>query len=353
MLKKFAKKKLISLHQKAMANLHEMKYLFLELTHRCNNSCLHCGSDCVRNDETPDLPKDAILRVLNEIKAEYNTHEINVVLSGGEPLCYPGLFDLAREIIKLEFPWSMVTNGYAWTQDTINEAKNSGLHTVTVSLDGFGDDHNWLRGVPDSFEKAVNTIKMFVSDPFYNDMDIMTCVNKKNIKTLDSFYNFLKSLGIKKWRITTISPIGRAVLNEDLFLSKEDHIYLFDKIIELKAKDEIQINFCDSEYLGDRYEFKVRDHNFFCQAGISIAGIMLNGDILACPNIDRRFMQGNIYSDSFVDVWENKYQLFRNREWMKTGDCKKCKEWELCKGSSFHLWDIDNNRPKICHSDTQ
>jgi radical SAM protein with 4Fe4S-binding SPASM domain len=76
---------------------------------------------------------------------------------------------------------------------------------------------------------------------------------------------------------------------------------------------------------------------------------MVNGDILACPNIDRRLKQGNIVRDSFTEVWESGFKEFRDRRWMKTGECGNCSEWKYCKGNSFHLWDIDSGKPKLCH----
>jgi radical SAM protein with 4Fe4S-binding SPASM domain len=51
------------------------------------------------------------------------------------------------------------------------------------------------------------------------------------------------------------------------------------------------------------------------------------GAILTCPNIERSFAQGNIRRDDFCDVWETRYQVFRDRRWLRTGDCADCKEW--------------------------
>ena len=76
---------------------------------------------------------------------------------------------------------------------------------------------------------------------------------------------------------------------------------------------------------------------------------MVNGDILACPNINRRFRQGNIHRDTFVDVWESRFQAFRDRSWMKSGRCAECDEWSLCQGNGMHLWDFDREEPRVCH----
>ena len=93
----------------------------------------------------------------------------------------------------------------------------------------------------------------------------------------------------------------------------------------------------------------MRKHPFFCRAGVNVSGVMVDGAILACPNIDRSFAQGNVFDDDFCEVWENRYQQFRDRGWMRTGECVDCKEWSMCQGNSFHLWDPQRERTRICY----
>lgn len=347
-IKRVAKRALLPLKQHYERRLHELRYIFFELTHRCNLACIHCGSDCQKNDTLPDLPADKILETLDGIKTKHDSHKVMIVLSGGEPTIYPGVWDLGKEIIKREFPWGMVTNGYAWDTDMIKKAKEARMHSVTVSLDGLEETHNWLRGDKKSFRKAVNAIDLLLKNPFYRVMDVITCVNKRNIGELDKIYDLVKSMGLKRWRFFTISPIGRAVQTPDLFLDKEDFHYLMQKILAYRKKPGMKVTYSESGYLGC-YEHRVRGHDWFCRAGVNVAGIMVNGDILACPNIDRRFKQGNIFETPFIDVWEHGYKEFRDRKWMRTGDCVKCSEWRLCQGNPMHLWDLDTNRTKLCH----
>jgi radical SAM enzyme (rSAM/lipoprotein system) len=332
-----------------VTNLHELRCIFIELTHRCNLTCLHCGSDCVMDSRTPDLPQAEVLKVLDEIRRKYDSHQITVVFSGGEPLCYPDVFGLGRRITAMEFPWGMVTNGFAWTPKKIEQARAASLQSITVSLDGLEPAHNWLRGHGESFTRAVNTIGMLVKNPFYQVMDVITCVNKRSLPELEAVYALLRKLGVTKWRLFTISPIGRAADHPELSLGAGEFIELLEKVKELRKRTEMDISYSESGYLGPVYDNIVRDHRYFCRAGISVAGIMVNGDILACPNIDRRFSQGNIRRDSFVEIWENGYQLFRDRAWMKTGQCADCDRWLDCLGNSFHLWDIDNQKTRVCY----
>jgi len=343
------RKSFIPIAHRAAAEIHELRCIFFELTRRCNLACLHCGSDCTADAGTPDLPAENILKVLDEIRSKHDPHRIMVVLSGGEPLCYPRVFELGEEITAREFPWGMVTNGYAWTPETVRAARAAHMASVTVSLDGFEEDHDWFRGKKDSFRRATQTIELLAKNPFYQKMDVVTCVNRRNLARIEELYEYIKKLGVSRWRIFTISPIGRAAKNPELVLTGPEFRRLFEKIKELRGKKEIAVTYSESGYLGHEFEGAVRDQPFFCQAGISVAGIMINGDICACPNIDRRFAQGNLAKDSFVDVWEHRYHVFRDRSWMKQGICAGCREWRLCRGNSFHLYDPEGFRTRLCY----
>jgi radical SAM enzyme (rSAM/lipoprotein system) len=348
-LRSFLKRRSFALARRSGAAVHNLRSVFFEITQRCNLRCLHCGSDCTADSSIRDLPPERVLAVLDEIRSAYDPRKIMVILSGGEPLCYAGVFELGAEMTRREFPWGMVTNGWAWTRETIAAAKSARMTSVTVSLDGLEQDHDWFRGRRDSHKRAVRTIEMLVADPFYRKMDVITCVNRRTLRSLEDIRALLIRLGVKQWRLFTVSPIGRAAGNPELLLNASEFKTLFDTIIDFRARGGIDASYSESGYLGAAYECRVRDHRFLCLAGISVAGIMANGDILACPNIDRRFAQGNIYSDSFVDVWEHRYRVFRNRSWMRQGECERCGEWNMCQGNSFHLWDKDRQATRLCY----
>ena len=75
-----------------------------------------------------------------------------------------------------------------------------------------------------------------------------------------------------------------------------------------------------------------------------------DGRICACPNIDRdRFSQGSIYTDNFYQVWEERFQPFRDRRWARTGRCADCKVWKNCLGNGMHNWHGDYPEVLQCH----
>jgi radical SAM enzyme (rSAM/lipoprotein system) len=336
-----------SRYVKLKAKEHAINYLFWECTSRCNIACLHCGSDCRIIPDAPDMPAHDFLKVAEQIAKKYDPKIIMIVVSGGEPLLRKDLPIVGLRLRELGFPWGMVTNGYAMTNQLFRELRNSGLVSATVSLDGLKDSHDWLRGREGSFEKAVDAIKLLVDE---KDMiyDVVTCVNQKNFHQLRAIKNMLVEMGVRRWRLFMIDPIGRAASNPLMHLTDDEFRQMLDFIVENRKERKIMTSFGCDGYLGE-YEATVRNGLFFCRAGIQVGSVLANGDIGACPNIHRGFVQGNIYKDDFIDVWENKFYEYRNRKVFKTGVCKKCKQWSFCKGEAMHLRDPGNENPLMCH----
>jgi radical SAM enzyme (rSAM/lipoprotein system) len=338
---------IFSKYKKAQAELHELSYLFWECTLRCNASCLHCGSDCHSDSSVKDMPFRDFLNVTESLKTHYNPNKTMIVLTGGEPLMRKDLEEFGKELHTQGYPWGMVTNGALLNKQRLTSLISSGLRSVTVSLDGFEESHNWLRGTKNSWEKAVNAIKLIVNE---NDLvyDVVTCVNQKNFSELSGIKDFLIELGVKKWRIFTIFPIGRAAENPFLDISNEQFLWLMDFLKNTRAEGKILASYGCEGFLG-AYDNKVRDNFFFCRAGVNIASVLADGSISACPNINHNFIQGNIYTDNFLDVWNNRFEVMRNREWAKKGICSKCKEFKWCAGNGMHLHDPQIPEVLRCH----
>ena len=339
----------VSRLQRSFRKVHDLRYLFLELTLDCNLACLHCGSDCRRDKAAASLPKDLVLETLARIAGRYDASRITVAITGGEPLLHPDLFELGAAITRLGFPWGMVSNGYAWTDARIRAAEAAELRTLTISLDGLREQHDWFRGREGSFDHAVDALRRLIAADFLEDFDVVTCVHPRNFHQLDALREVLAGLGVPRWRIFTISPMGRAAQNPLLQLAPVDFRRLMDWIERSRGDGRRPlVRYSEAGYLGT-YEQRVRGHRFFCQAGVSVGGILVDGGILACPNIDRGFVQGNVREDDFVEVWEKGFKPFRDRDWMRAGDCQGCAEWALCQGNAFHLWEPGGQGPKVCH----
>lgn len=319
---------------------HPLQQLFWECTLKCNLKCQHCGSDCKVSTVQQDMPLDDFLPVLDKLSAHINPSSVLVVTTGGEPLVRSDIVECGREITRRGYLWGMVSNGMLLTSEMLDNLMDAGLKTIAISLDGFKDEHNWMRGHEQSFDRAVNAIKALSHRRI--TWDVITCVNKRNYDDLDAFKEFLLSIGVRQWRIFTVFPAGRAKDNDDLQLTSEQTRGLMDFIVRTRKEKRINLNFSCEGFLGN-YEYDVRDYSFFCQAGIHVASILADGSISGCLSIRSNYHQGNIYKDDIWDVWNNKFLQYRNREWMKNGQCADCDMWRYCEGNGMHVRDNEGN----------
>ena len=274
-------------------------------------------------------------------------------LTGGEPMLHPNFFEIAGLIHALGFTWGMTTNGTLIDDAAALRLKESGLSTVSVSLDGMEDSHDQLRQRKGAWRLAlrgIEALKRVGIEP-----QVTTVFHKGNIGELDALYSFLSELGITDWRPINVEPIGRACESDGFMLSHEEFARLISFIKEKRfdRNCDMNVTFGCSHFLGVDEERMVRDHYFLCAAGILTASIRSNGDICACLDIEKRpeLVEGNIRKDDFMDVWLNRFSAYRKDRTECSKKCEGCKERFICGGDSAHTWYFDSNTPLLCYRD--
>ena len=164
---------------------------------------------------------------------------INV--TGGEPLVRKDLEECGKAFYDRGFPWGIVTNGQLLTPERFLSLLQSGLRAVTVSIDGIGETHDWMRGVPGSYGKAIAAARM-VAGSGAVEYDVVTCVNKRSYKELDRIKELLIENGIKAWRLFTVFPVGRAAHDPELRLSGEEFRGLMEFIKRTRREGRIKVS---------------------------------------------------------------------------------------------------------------
>ena len=324
---------------------HPLEQLFWECTLRCNLSCRHCGSDCAKDLRATEMPLSDFLPVLDEIAQYHDPATIMVSTVGGEPLVRSDIVECGREIKRRGFQWGLVTNGYHLDEKMMEALALAGIDSMAVDLDGTPNDHNWLRNNPHSFDRAMRAIDLMkqVDDL---EWDVITCVNSHNINHLDEIKQLLIDSEVKCWRCFTIVPMGRAAGLDELQITDHQFRDLLNFIVKTRLERKIDLNYACEGFLG-AYEGLARDYFYSCEAGLTVASVRHDGAISGCLSIRSDYNQGNIYHDSFWDVWNNRFEKYRNREWMKKGLCADCDMFKYCQGNGFHLRDGDG-KLQVC-----
>jgi len=329
-----------------MQSEHPLRQLFWECTLRCNLNCRHCGSDCRSNARQKDMPKEDFMRVLDSIAAKIDPHKVFVNVTGGEPLMRTDLEECCAEIYAKGFPWCLVTNALYLTPQRFVKLLKAGMHSMTISIDGLEELHNWMRGNAKSFQRVDNALNMLAVTPELT-FDVVTCVNRRNYVQLDAIKAYLIKKGVKRWRVFTVFPVGRASADPDMRLSDVEFRGVLDFIRQSQKEGQIRTEYGCEGFLGN-YEGEVRQHFFTCQAGVSIGSVLADGSISGCTSIRADYHQGNIYKDDFMDVWEKSFHPYRDRRWMKKDNCEECNYWRYCHGNGMHLRDSEG-KLLLCH----
>lgn len=341
----------LRVYREGLKKAPQLRHLFLELTLRCNEKCLHCGSNCgdVKSEE---LTADQYGKFLAEVKGDMGTGGKMLCITGGEPLLRKDFFEIMEHAHKLGFSWGMTSNATLLTPDVAKDLKRVGMGTISVSIDGLEETHDAFRRTPGGWKKGMEGVENLLNEGGFKSVQITTVVTHKNIGELEELYKIFNDMDIDSWRVINIEPMGRAKQHPDYLLTKEDYRYMFEFIRSKRIAGE-PVTYGCSHYLGMEFEHEVRDWYYICTAGTYIASIMANGDITACLDIERRpeFIQGNIIRDRFKDVWENKFQIFRRDLSDSNEKCSSCPECRYCHGDGYHCWDYDNNKPNLCFKD--
>lgn len=327
-----------SLNFEKLSEKHPLEYLFLEVTRRCNLKCVYCGSECSAETSRAELPVSTWINIMRQIAEDFSPKNVMVAVTGGEPLLKEGIGDLFFEINRLRFPFGMVSNGTLINQANAVKIAESGMGAVSLSLDGLPEANDSLRGkgVAEKVGQAINNLR---AAGYNGKLEIITTLTRPAIPQLDEIRQYLANLRISSWRVVPVMPIGRAASRPDLIPLPDDIRAALDFVKKARADGYMPApEFGEEGYLGDDYEGEVRPFLFQCRAGLTTGGILHDGRIGACPELSDSFTQGNISTDRFMEVWENRYEVFRDRSWTCRAACASCEAYTRCKGGSLHLY---------------
>ena len=112
------------------------------LIRRCNLTCLHCYSISADKDFPGELSTTEVFKVMDDLKA----FQVPVlILSGGEPLMRPDIFDISRRAKDMGFYVGLSTNGTLIDEKMIEPIAAIGYDYVGISIDGIRATHDRFR----------------------------------------------------------------------------------------------------------------------------------------------------------------------------------------------------------------
>ena len=127
------------------------------LIRRCNLKCKHCYAISGDVDFAGELSRDEIYNVMDDLKG-FGVPVL--ILSGGEPLLRPDIFEISKRAKNLGFYVGLSTNGVLIDEQNIEKIAEIGYDYVGISLDGIGATHDAFRGMDGAFDASMRGIKL-------------------------------------------------------------------------------------------------------------------------------------------------------------------------------------------------
>ena len=183
------------------------RLVFWEVTKGCNLRCIHCRATATELMSPDDLPTAKALDIIRQI-AGFATPIL--VLSGGEPLYRPDIFELAEYGNSLGLRVALATNGTLVTRDVAERIKRSGIKRVSISLDGSdAATHDSFRGIPGAFDAAVYGMRNLQDVGV--SVQINTTIARHNAHQLPGVLDLARRLGADALHTFLLVPVGCGV----------------------------------------------------------------------------------------------------------------------------------------------
>ncbi len=204
-----------------------------EITRSCNLYCAHCRAAAHSGGYEGELSTDECFKLIDQI-AEVGKPIL--ILTGGEPLLRPDVFDIGKYAVGKGFRVVMGTNGTMVTESIATQIKAVPLSRISVSLDFPTPElQDKFRGAKGAFELALAGIKNAQAAGV--EVQINMTVTQKNAEYLPELVDLALDLGVAAFHPFMLVPTGRGKGLAQEELSPEDYEstlkWIYQKQLEL------------------------------------------------------------------------------------------------------------------------
>lgn len=217
--------------------------LMLEPTHRCNLTCAGCGR--IREYyETlnQEMSFEECLRAVDEADAPV------VTITGGEPLLYPRVDELAREVLSRGKHIYFCTNGQL-LEESLHRFKPCSRFTWNVHFDGTEAVHDQIICRPGGFQKALAGVKAAKAAGFRVSTNT-TVYRETSVRDLESLFEQLTAAGVDG--ILVAPGFSYEDVIRDVFLTRNEIVNKFREIRTWEKRFPIISNPIYMEFLAGR-----------------------------------------------------------------------------------------------------
>ncbi|MDR2875588.1 MAG: heme d1 biosynthesis radical SAM protein NirJ [Methylobacillus sp.] len=178
------------------------------LIRRCNLTCKHCYSISADKDFAGELSTEEVFAVMDDLK-KFRVPVL--ILSGGEPLLRPDIFDISRRAKQMGFYVGLSSNGTLITEDNIAQIADAGYDYVGISLDGIAATHDTFRRKVGAFDASLRGIRLCREAGI--KAGVRFTLTQDNAHDLPALLQLTEDEGVDKFYLSHLNYAGRGNTN--------------------------------------------------------------------------------------------------------------------------------------------
>ncbi|RKZ59116.1 MAG: heme d1 biosynthesis radical SAM protein NirJ, partial [Gammaproteobacteria bacterium] len=178
------------------------------LIRRCNLTCKHCYATSADKDFPGELSTEKVFDVMDNLK-DFGTPVL--ILSGGEPLMRPDIFEISHHAKDMGFYVGLSSNGTLITEDNIQDIVDVGYNYVGISIDGMRETHDKFRRKEGSYDEALRGIRLCREAGI--KVGLRFTLTQDNKQDLPALLQLMEDEDIDKFYLSHLNYAGRGNKN--------------------------------------------------------------------------------------------------------------------------------------------
>ncbi len=321
---------------------HLPRLIAWEVTRSCMLACKHCRAAAQAKKYEDELSTEECFKLLDNI-ASFSKPII--ILTGGEPMLRPDIYDIATYATKLGLRVVMAPCGALLDDESAAKILESGINHISISLDGAtAEEHDAFRGVEGAFAGSLNGIEAAKRAGL--DFQINTTITQHNLHKIPEILELAVKLGASVFNPFLLVPTGRGKQLADQEISPKEYEEVLNYLTTQQNRSDIGIRVTCAPH----YQRVIRQVGLHspqghgakgCMGGQSFAFISHQGKVQICGFLDLECGDVRAEDFDFEKIWCTSKIFLELRDLESYhGRCGYCEFGRVCGGCRARAYAI-------------
>ncbi|MCP3670397.1 MAG: heme d1 biosynthesis radical SAM protein NirJ [Gammaproteobacteria bacterium] len=321
------------------------------LVRRCNLTCKHCYSISADTDFPNELSREQVFEVMDDLK-QFRVPVL--ILSGGEPLLRPDIYEIAHRAKEMGFYTALSTNGTLINENNIDRIAEVGFDYLGISIDGIRETHDKFRRKEGAFVESMHGLRLCRDKGI--KVGLRFTMTQDNAEELPQLLDLMQEERINKFYFSHLNYAGRGNKNrkDDVFLNTTRWAMdlLFNRVLEEhRGGRETEFvtgnNDADGVYMllwvkknfPEQYEH-IRQKLVQWggnSSGVNVANIDNQGTVHP-DTMWWNYDLGNVKERPFSEIWTDTSDPImaglKAQPRTVSGRCGRCSQFDICAGNT-------------------